>query len=80
MAWPVGAHGPKHGANGQPPDCGLVFGSPAMSLADVAYHREREQHCRRMAQVAADAEIRHRHEELADLHASKAAQLLVRHD
>jgi len=47
-----------------------------MSLADMAYHRQREEHCRRMAEGAADADVRRRHEELADLHASKAAQRL----
>lgn len=37
------------------------------------YHREREQQCRGMAELASDPEIRRRHEELAELHASQAA-------
>lgn len=40
----------------------------------MAYHRQREQHCRDMAQSARDPDIRRRHEELARLHASRAAQ------
>jgi hypothetical protein len=38
------------------------------------YHREREQHCRSLAQTATDPDVRRRHEELADLHASRAAE------
>jgi len=41
---------------------------------DHMYHREREQHCRSLAQTASDPDVRRRHEELADLHASRAAQ------
>ena len=37
------------------------------------YHREREQHCRAMAELAQDPEVRRRHEELASLHAGRAA-------
>jgi hypothetical protein len=37
------------------------------------YHREREQHCRAMAERADDPEVRRRHEELASLHAGRAA-------
>jgi len=37
------------------------------------YHREREQHCRSMAELAEDPEVRRRHEELAQLHAGRAA-------
>jgi hypothetical protein len=37
------------------------------------YHRERERHCRSMAKHASDPEIRRRHEELAQLHAGRAA-------
>lgn len=37
------------------------------------YHREREQHCRAMAELAQDPDIRRRHEELASLHAGRAA-------
>jgi len=44
-----------------------------MSLVDVAYHRQREQHCRSMAESAASPEVRRRHEELADMHAGKIA-------
>lgn len=46
-----------------------------MSTEHHSYHRERERHCRSMAQLASDPEIRRRHEELANLHASRAAQL-----
>jgi hypothetical protein len=37
------------------------------------YHRQRERHCRSMAARAADPDIRRRHEELAELHAGRAA-------
>ena len=40
---------------------------------DRSYHRDREQHCREMAKLASDPEVRRRHEELASLHASRAA-------
>jgi hypothetical protein len=43
-----------------------------MSYNDQAYHRERERHCRSMAALAADPDVRRRHEELADLHADRA--------
>lgn len=43
-----------------------------MSFDQMAYHRQREQHCREMAQRATDPDVRRRHEELADLHASRA--------
>jgi hypothetical protein len=45
-----------------------------MSYEDHAYHRERERHCRAMAKLANDPEVRRRHEELASLHAGRAAQ------
>ena len=45
-----------------------------MDCLDLSYHREREQHCRSMAELAADPDVRRRHEELADLHASRASQ------
>jgi hypothetical protein len=45
-----------------------------MSYDDHIYHRDREQHCRSMAQLAADADIRRRHETLAELHATRAAR------
>jgi hypothetical protein len=44
-----------------------------MSLQHQTYHREREQHCREMAELASDPEVRRRHEELASLHAGRAA-------
>jgi hypothetical protein len=37
------------------------------------YHRERERHCRKMAELASDPDVRRRHEELASLHAGRAA-------
>ena len=43
----------------------------SMSYDQSAYHRQREQHCREMAQSATDPDVRRRHEELADLHASR---------
>lgn len=46
-----------------------------MSYEHHSYHRERERHCRSMAQLASDPEVRRRHEELANLHAGRAAQL-----
>ncbi len=45
-----------------------------MSYEDMAYHRQREQHCREMAEIASDPDVRRRHEELADLHASRSSQ------
>ena len=44
-----------------------------MSNETHIYHREREQHCRAMAELALDPEVRSRHEELASLHAGRAA-------
>jgi hypothetical protein len=44
-----------------------------MSHDHQVYHREREQHCREMAGLATDPDVRRRHEELATLHASRAA-------
>jgi hypothetical protein len=44
-----------------------------MSHEDHIYHRERERHCRAMAELASDPEVRRRHEELASLHAGCAA-------
>ena len=40
---------------------------------DHAYHSERAEQCRSMAQLAKDPDIRRRHEELAELHASRAS-------
>jgi hypothetical protein len=45
-----------------------------MSYDDLDFHRERERHCRSQAELASDPDVRRRHEELADLHASRAAQ------
>ena len=45
-----------------------------MTEETLNYHREREQKCREMADGASDPDVRRRHEELADLHASAAAQ------
>jgi hypothetical protein len=44
-----------------------------MGHDDHGYHREREQHCRSMAARARDPDVRRRHEELASLHADRAA-------
>ena len=44
-----------------------------MSNEDHLYHRERERHCRSLAELADDPEVRRRHEELASLHADRAA-------
>jgi hypothetical protein len=44
-----------------------------MSREDQSYHRHRERQCRGMAELASDPDVRRRHEELADLHASRAA-------
>lgn len=45
-----------------------------MTYHDHDYHRERERHCRSMAELAEDPDVRRRHEQLADLHAMRAAQ------
>ena len=47
-----------------------------MSYDDHHYHRERERHCRSMAELAADPEVSKRHRELAELHAARASQLI----
>ena len=47
-----------------------------MTLDQMAYHRQREQHCREMAEVATDPDVRRRHEELAALHAGKASSVV----
>ena len=44
-----------------------------MSAEDHAYHRDREQQCRELARNASDPDVRRRHEELAELHAGRAA-------
>lgn len=43
-----------------------------MTFDQMAYHRQRAQHCRDMAESATDPDVRRRHEELAQLHASRA--------
>jgi hypothetical protein len=43
-----------------------------MSYEHHEYHRSREQHCRAMAELANDPDVRRRHEELASLHAGRA--------
>lgn len=48
----------------------------AMSYDQMAYHRQREQHCREMAECATDPDVRRRHEELADMHASMISREL----
>lgn len=45
-----------------------------MSYEDRQYHQNRERHCRSMAEIASDPDVRRRHEELAELHASRAQQ------
>jgi len=47
-----------------------------MSHDDHRYHRNREQHCRSMAELASDPQVRRRHEELAELHAGQAARFV----
>ena len=42
-----------------------------MSFDQMAYHRQREQQCRELAESATNPEVRRRHEELAELHASR---------
>jgi hypothetical protein len=50
----------------------LVNWSLAMTFDQMAYHRQRAQHCRDMAESATDPDVRRRHEELAQLHASRS--------
>ena len=45
-----------------------------MTSEDQAYHRKREQQCRSLAELATNADVRRRHEELAALHAGHAAR------
>lgn len=42
-----------------------------MSHEDQAYHRQRAEECRGMAELASDPEVRRRHQQLAQLHASR---------
>jgi hypothetical protein len=44
-----------------------------MGYEDKIYHRQREEHCRSMARRASNPDVRRRHEELAELHAGRAA-------
>lgn len=46
-----------------------------MCYEERVYHRDREEHCRAMAQRASDPDIRRRHEALASLHAFRASQV-----
>lgn len=50
-----------------------------MGEEDSAFHRQREQNCRELAQNATDPEVRKRHEELARLHAELAARPAPQH-
>ena len=43
-----------------------------MGYEDQIYHRQRAEQCRGMAELAADPEVRRRHQELARLHAGRA--------
>ncbi|MDQ3482969.1 MAG: hypothetical protein M3448_06140, partial [Pseudomonadota bacterium] len=54
----------------------LVTLEAAMSEQSRSYHRQREQQCRELAQSSTHPEIRRRHEELAQLHASAASDLV----
>ena len=44
-----------------------------MSYEDHVYHQERARQCQSMADSASDPDIRRRHQELASLHAGRAA-------
>ena len=43
-----------------------------MSYDEQIYHRQRAEQCRTLAEQAADAEVRRRHQQLAQLHAGLA--------
>lgn len=45
-----------------------------MSEENLAFHRQREQHCRELAEHATNPEVRRRHEELANMHAELASR------
>ncbi len=45
---------------------------------DHSFHRSRERHCRELAERATDPDIRRRHTELAELHATQADRLASR--
>lgn len=57
----------------RPPKLPPVKAETYMSHEHHIYHLEREQHCREMAELASDPDVRRRHEELAALHAGRAA-------
>ncbi|GAA3907352.1 hypothetical protein GCM10022276_27250 [Sphingomonas limnosediminicola] len=44
-----------------------------MSYEDHVYHQERARQCQTMAESASDPDVKRRHEELASLHAGRAA-------
>ena len=46
-----------------------------MSYDDQSYHLQREEHCLAQAEAASDPEVRRRHEELAAMHADRAASI-----
>jgi hypothetical protein len=46
-----------------------------MTVEDISYHRARERHCRELAGLASDPDVRRRHEQLAALHASRVAAI-----
>jgi hypothetical protein len=48
-----------------------------MNNDDLAYHRERAAQCRSMAELANSDDVRRRHEELAALHAERAAHIAM---
>jgi hypothetical protein len=45
-----------------------------MSEDDLTYHRSRAEHCRQLAQLARDPEVRKRHQQLAELHSGRLTQ------
>ena len=45
-----------------------------MSEEDLAFHRQRELHCRELAEHASNPDVRRRHEELAKMHAEMASR------
>lgn len=51
-----------------------------MSEEDMAFHRQREQDCRELAEHSTNPEVRRRHEELARLHARMASRSFDAHN
>jgi len=47
-----------------------------MTYDDHLYHTERERQCRDLGEGALDPDVRRRHFELAELHASRAASYM----